>query len=70
MKPQQLIGILALVAGIILLVFGLDAGNSFISEIKKTFTGNPTERSMWMIIGGAALGIFGLVALIPRSKTA
>ena len=53
-----------LVGGIILLVFGWKEHQSAGSEISKFFTGNPTDRAMWMLIGGAVLAVVGLVGLL------
>jgi hypothetical protein len=61
---NNVIGIALLAGGIILLVFGINAANSTGSEISKFFTGNPTDRSMWMIIGGAVATVAGLVSLL------
>jgi len=47
-----------------LLVWGLNAEGSFGSEVSKTFTGHPTDRAMWLIIGGAASGLTGLGMLL------
>jgi multisubunit Na+/H+ antiporter MnhB subunit len=52
------IGIFAL--GIVLLIFGFNASQSFGSEVSRFFTGNPTNESMWLIIGGAVAVIVGL----------
>ena len=32
------------------------------------FTGNPTDRAMWMLIGGAILAVMGLVGLLRGSR--
>jgi hypothetical protein len=53
-----------LVGGVILMVFGFNAANSAGSEISRFFTGNPSDRSMWMIIGGAVAAIIGIVNLL------
>ena len=57
-----------LVGGIVLLVFGWNEHQSTSSEISKFFTGNPTDRSMWMLIGGAILAVMGLVGLLRGSR--
>lgn len=46
------IGLVLLVVGIILLVLGIQAGDSFASNVSKAFTGNPTDRAVWLTIGG------------------
>jgi hypothetical protein len=58
---NRALGLACLIGGIVLLVFGLQASNSFTSNVSKTFTGNPTNNSMWMIIGGIVIAIFGLI---------
>jgi uncharacterized protein DUF3185 len=61
---NKVIGLALLVAGIILLVWGINASESFSSDVSRTFTGKPTDKSMWMIIGGVVSGISGLGLLI------
>ncbi len=59
------VSILLLVAGIVLLIFGLNASDSVASSVSEAVTGTPTDRSMWLIVSGAvgiALGGFGLFA--------
>lgn len=53
------LAIAILVAGIILLAFGFNAGDSLASETKEALTGTPTDKSMWLIIGGAIAIIVG-----------
>lgn len=61
---NKALGIALLVVGVILLIFGFNASDSIASSVKETFTGNPTDRSMWFLIGGAALAVLGLVSLV------
>lgn len=57
-----------LVAGIILLVFGFNAGGSLASETKEALTGTPTDKSIWLIVLGAiAIVIGGLGSFSRRS---
>jgi uncharacterized membrane protein YdcZ (DUF606 family) len=58
---NKVIGIALLVGGIVLLIFGFQASHSFTSDVSRTFTGSPTDKSMWMIVGGAVAAIAGLV---------
>jgi hypothetical protein len=57
------ISIALLVAGVILTVFGINATNSFGSDVSRFFTGSPTDKAVWMLIGGLVLGITGLAGL-------
>ena len=56
-------GIVLLVAGIVLLIMGLNAADSLSSEISKFFNGTPTNKSVWLIIGGVAGIVLGLVSM-------
>jgi len=60
MNAQRSVGIVLLVGGGILLAFGLDASNSFASDVTEAFTGSPSDRTMWMIVLGAAAAVAGL----------
>jgi Protein of unknown function (DUF3185) len=58
---NKALGIGLLVAGIVLAVFGISASESFGSDVSRFFTGTPTDKSMWMLIGGIAAVVVGLV---------
>lgn len=64
---NKAISLALLAAGILLIAFGINASNSFSSEISRTFTGSPTDKAMWMLIGGVVAAVVGLVGL-ARSK--
>lgn len=60
---------LALLAGgILLIIFGVNASNSFGSDLSRFFTGSPTDKAMWMLVGGAVAAVVGLVGLTRGSK--
>jgi hypothetical protein len=61
---NKAIGIALLVVGVILLVWGVNASESVGSKISETFTGSPTDKSIWLIIGGVVSGITGLGLLV------
>ena len=66
---RRAMGIALLVGGVILLVFGLNASESFASEVSEVFTGSPTDRSIWMIVLGSVTAAAGLViAVVPGSS--
>jgi hypothetical protein len=67
---NNIVGLAIVAGGIILLIFGFNESHSFGSDVSRFFTGNPTDRSMWFIGGGAAAVIIGLlVAFVGRRKT-
>jgi hypothetical protein len=60
---------IALVAiGLILLIFGLSAGDSIVSDVKESVTGTPTDKSLWLIIGGVLGLILGGYGLLRAPK--
>ena len=61
---NKAIGIALLAVGVILLVWGINASDSLGSQISETFSGKPTDKSIWLIIGGVASGITGLGLLL------
>lgn len=66
---NNIVGLAILALGIVLLIFGFNESHSFSSSVSRTFTGNPTDRSMWLIIGGAVAVIAGIaVSLMGRRR--
>lgn len=63
----KMIALGLLVAGGMLLFFGVNEMNSLSSDFSRIFTGAPTDRSMWMMTGGAALAVAGLAGIVFRS---
>lgn len=59
MGSQKLLGIILVVIGIILLVFGFNASQSLGDQVTETFTGRFTDETMWYIIGGAVAVVLG-----------
>ena len=65
---NNIVGLAVFAAGIVLLIFGFNASHSFSSDVSRFFTGNPTDKSMWLLIGGAAAVIIGLVLALRGSR--
>jgi LPXTG-motif cell wall-anchored protein len=63
------IALALLVGGIVLLVFGLNASHSASSDVSRFFTGSPTDKSLWMTIGGAVAAVAGLAGLFLGRRT-
>ena len=55
----RIVGILLVVVGVVLLIMGINAMDSFSSQVSKFFTGSPTDRAVWLTIGGVAAIILG-----------
>ena len=66
MQPQRIIGLILTVVGIVLLVMGIMAFDSFSSQVSKFFTGSPTDRAVWLTIGGVVAILAGATtAMLP-----
>jgi len=60
---------LALLAGgIALTIFGVNAMNSANSDLSRLFTGAPTDRALWMLVGGIVMLVAGLAGLLPAFR--
>ena len=57
-----------LAGGILLTIFGISASKSFSSDISRFFTGSPTDKAIWMLVGGVVAIVIGLVGLLRGSK--
>jgi len=62
------ISIALLTAGIVLIIYGVSALNSFSSDVSRFFTGSPTNKTVWLLIGGAVAAIVGFFGLFRGSK--
>jgi len=65
---NKAIGLALLVAGIVLVVYGVDASNSVSSNISRTFSGSPTNKTMWLLIGGIVASIVGAALTFTSSS--
>lgn len=66
---NQIISIALLVGGVILIIFGISAMDSFSSDVSQFFTGSPTDKSIWMLVGGIILAVAGLGGFMMRSRS-
>lgn len=60
---NKIVSIALLVGGIVLIVYGFNSSKSLGSEFSRFFTGAPTDKTLWLLIGGvvlAGLGVGGL----------
>jgi Protein of unknown function (DUF3185) len=57
-----------LAGGILLIIFGVNASNSIGSDISRFFTGSPTDKAIWMMVGGVVAAVVGLLGLARGTK--
>ncbi|MEX2213813.1 MAG: DUF3185 family protein [Phycisphaeraceae bacterium] len=65
---NQGISIALLAVGIALLVWGVSAMDSFSSNVSEFFTGSPTDKAVWLMIGGIAATAVGGIGLLLGLK--
>ena len=65
---NKLIYVALLAGGIVLIVMGVNATNSFSSDVSRFFTGSPTDKAVWMVIGGVVASLAGLTMLWRNPK--
>lgn len=54
---NKVLSLAFLIAGIVALIYGINASHSAASHVSNAVTGTPTDHSMWLII----LGIVGII---------
>jgi hypothetical protein len=65
---SRVLGLVIFVVGVILLVFGISASDSVGSDISRFFTGKPTDKAIWMLIGGVVAAALGLAGTLRGSR--
>jgi NO-binding membrane sensor protein with MHYT domain len=61
---SKAVSLALLAGGIVLIVFGVMASTSFTSDLSRFFTGSPTDKAIWMLLGGVVASIVGAVGLV------
>jgi len=65
---NKLISIALLVGGVVLIILGVNATNSFSSDVSRFFTGSPTDKAVWMLIGGIIAAVIGLTGTLRSTR--
>lgn len=65
---NKLVSLAILGGGILFIIIGVSAAKSFSSDISRFFTGLPTDKAIWMLVGGTVASIIGLVGLLRGSN--
>jgi len=66
---NKIISLALLVGGVALMIVGVNATNSFGSDVSRFFTGSPTDKAVWMLIGGILATVVGLAGTLRGSKS-
>ena len=50
---NKALGVGLLVAGVVLIFLGIDASDSIGSDFSRFFNGSPSNKDIWLLIGGS-----------------
>ena len=56
------------VIGVILLVLGMTAADSFASQVSEFFSGSPTDKAIWLLIDGVFCTMVGGLGLLRGAR--
>jgi len=56
---NRIISLALVVGGVVLVVMGILAMDSFNSDVSRFFTGSPTDRSVWLFVTGVIAILLG-----------
>jgi hypothetical protein len=62
-EMTKAVSIALLVGGVLLLYFGGQSFHSFSNDVSRVFTGAPTNKTIYLLAGGAIATIAGLIGL-------
>ena len=65
---NRIFSLALLIGGVVLMIIGLNATDSFSSDVSRFFTGSPTNKAIWMLIGGTVAAVIGLVSTLRGWK--
>ena len=65
---NRIVYLALLIGGVVLIVLGINATHSFSSDVSRFFQGTPTDKAIWMLIGGIVASVSGLVGILRSSK--
>jgi hypothetical protein len=65
---NKALSIALIVGGVVMMFLGVSAVDSFSSDISRFFTGSPTDKAIWLLIGGIVISIVGLTMTIRSPR--
>lgn len=67
---KRIAGVALIVMGVVLSAYGLNSADSLNSRVTRLFTGQPTDRAIWLLIGGILSVFIGLALASHRRPRA
>ncbi len=72
MSMTKILGVVLLVAGIVLIIIGINSSRSLADNLSTMFRGRLTEHTLWYIFGGiasAVIGLFLMIGVLGRTRS-
>jgi len=66
---NRILSLAFLVGGIVLIIYGLSSADSLGSDLSRFFTGSPTDKTIWLLIGGIVATAIGAGGLLTGAKS-
>jgi hypothetical protein len=66
---SKLLSLILLAAGVVLTIYGINESDSAGSGFSRMFTGAPTDKTIWLLLGGLVVGVVGLAGMLRGSKS-
>ena len=64
---RLIMGVALAILGVVLVIFGLDSNDSIGSRLSEMFTGSPSDKTIWLLVGGVLALITGMaLAFTPH----
>lgn len=56
---NKLVSLILLIGGVVFVAYGVNASESVGSDISRLFDGAPTDKALWLFIGGGVMAAAG-----------
>ena len=66
---NKILSLALLAGGVVLIIYGISASDSVGSGISRFFTGSPTDKTIWLLLGGIVAAAIGGGGLLRGTKT-
>lgn len=57
-----------LIVGVLLVVWGVSTFDSASSDVSQVLTGSPSNKAIWLLVGGIISGVVGLFGVLRGGK--
>lgn len=57
-----------LVGGVVMIIWGVSASDSFSPDVSRFFTGSPTDKAIWLLVSGIVAAVVGLFGILRVRK--